>query len=48
MLAPKKGDISRELIEGKRAAFVLGGGPPNAVSFRVPGEVEVRFVVVIN
>ena len=48
MLAPKKGDISRELIEGKRAAFVLGGGPPDAQTFRLPGEEEDRFVVVIK
>ena len=48
MLAPKKGDISRELIEGKRAAFVLGGGPPDAQAFRLPGEEDDRFVVVIK
>ncbi len=47
MLAPKKGDISRELIEGKRAAFVLGGGPPDAQTFRLPGEEDDRFVVVV-
>lgn len=48
MLAPKKGDISRELIEGRRAAFVLGGSLPEVQTFRLPGEEEDRFVVVIK
>jgi 16S rRNA (guanine527-N7)-methyltransferase len=48
MLAPKKGDISRELIEGKRAAFVLGGGPPEVQTFRLAGEDEDRSVVMIK
>jgi 16S rRNA (guanine527-N7)-methyltransferase len=48
MLAPKKGDISRELIEGKRASFLLGGGALDAQTFRLPGEAEDRSVVVIK
>ena len=48
MLAPKKGDISQELLIGKRAAFVLSGGPPDAQAFRLPGEEDDRFVVVIK
>ncbi|HST04091.1 MAG TPA: 16S rRNA (guanine(527)-N(7))-methyltransferase RsmG [Chloroflexia bacterium] len=48
MLAPKKGDISQELLIGKRAAFVLGGGPPDTQTFRLPGEDEDRFVVVVT
>jgi 16S rRNA (guanine527-N7)-methyltransferase len=48
MLAPKKGDISQELLIGKRAAFVLGGAPPDTQTFRLPTEDEDRFVVVIK
>ena len=48
MAAPKKGDISREIEEAQRASRVLGGGEPRLHRFRLPGEDEERFVVVIE
>ena len=48
MLAPKKGDISQELREAKRAARLVGGGEPRLYNFTLPGETEARAVVVIR
>ncbi|HEX9989357.1 MAG TPA: 16S rRNA (guanine(527)-N(7))-methyltransferase RsmG [Chloroflexia bacterium] len=48
MLAPKKGDISPELEEAKKAARILGGGEPRLHRFTLPGEEEDRFVVAVK
>ena len=48
MLAPKKGDISQELDDAKKAARVLGGGGPKMHRFLLPGEQEERYVVAIK
>ncbi len=48
MLAPKKGDISQELEDAKRAAKVLGGGAPKMHRFLLPGEQEERYVLAIK
>ncbi len=48
MLAPKKGDISVELQEARKASKILGGGEPKLHSFRLPGEEEERYVIAIR
>ncbi len=48
MLAPKKGDISQEIIEAEKAAKILGGGAPKLHKFILPGEDEERYVVAIE
>jgi 16S rRNA (guanine527-N7)-methyltransferase len=48
MLAPKKGDISQELEDAKRAVRLLGGGGPRMHRFLLPGEQEERYVVAIK
>ena len=48
MLAPKKGDISLELQEAKRASKLLGGGQPQAHEVTLSGEEEPRVVVVMR
>jgi 16S rRNA (guanine527-N7)-methyltransferase len=48
MLAPKKGDISHELEEAKKATSLLGGGEPRLHRFVLPGEEEERFVVAVK
>ena len=48
MVAPKKGDISLELKNAGRASKVVGGGEPKLQSFRLPGEDDERFVVMIK
>jgi len=48
MAAPKKGDISQELAEARRASSILGGGEPKLHSFVLPGEEEERFVVMVK
>jgi 16S rRNA (guanine527-N7)-methyltransferase len=48
MAAPKKGDISQELAEARRASVILGGGEPKLQSFVLPGEEEERFVVMVK
>jgi 16S rRNA (guanine527-N7)-methyltransferase len=47
-LAPKKGDISQELEEAKKASLVLGGGSPRIHPFTLLGEEEERVVVAIK
>jgi 16S rRNA (guanine527-N7)-methyltransferase len=47
-LAPKKGDISQEVAETKRASLVLGGDSPCLRPFTLPGEDEERIVVAIK
>jgi 16S rRNA (guanine527-N7)-methyltransferase len=47
MAAPKKGDISPELQQAVKASPVLGGGPPEARGFTLPGETEERYVVLV-
>ena len=46
--APKKGDISLELKQAKKASRLLGGGEPTVQRFTLPGEEEERFVVTIE
>jgi 16S rRNA (guanine527-N7)-methyltransferase len=48
MLAPKKGDISQELQEAKKASPILGGSPPQQRAFTLPTESEERYVVLIK
>jgi 16S rRNA (guanine527-N7)-methyltransferase len=48
MAAPKKGDISQEIQEARKASKILGGGEPELHRFRLPGEDEERFVVTIQ
>lgn len=48
MLAPKKGDISLEIKQAKKAAKIVGGGPPRLLPFRLPGDEEDRYVVSIK
>src|SRR5438876_7084700 len=48
MLAPKKGDISQELRDEKRAARLLGGGEPWLYHFTLPGGTEEGEVVVVR
>lgn len=46
--APKKGDISLELKQAKKASRLVGGGEPTVQRFTLPGEEEERFVVTIE
>lgn len=48
MLAPKKGDISPELSEGKHAAKLLGGRLGKSYPFTLPGDEEPRTVVAVR
>jgi 16S rRNA (guanine527-N7)-methyltransferase len=48
MAAPKKGDISQEIDEARQASTILGGSEPKLHRFRLPGEDEERFVVIIE
>jgi len=48
MLAPKKGDISQELEDARRAAKILGGQEPKVHPFLLPTEQEERYVVAIK
>ncbi|HYP19774.1 MAG TPA: 16S rRNA (guanine(527)-N(7))-methyltransferase RsmG [Chloroflexia bacterium] len=48
LLAPKKGDISQELSEGKRAARLLGGQLAKTYPFTLPGDEEPRTVICIR
>jgi len=48
MAAPKKGDISQEIEEARRASVLLGGGEPKLHRFMLPGEQEERFVVMVK
>ena len=48
MLAPKKGDISLELEDAKKAARILGGDEPKLHRFLLPSEEEERFVVAVR
>jgi 16S rRNA (guanine527-N7)-methyltransferase len=48
LLAPKKGDISQELTEGKLAAKLLGGRLGNTYSFTLPGDEEPRSVICVR
>jgi len=47
-LAPKKGDISQEILESKKAAPLLGGRGPRSHSFVLPTESDSRFVIVFR
>jgi 16S rRNA (guanine527-N7)-methyltransferase len=47
LLAPKKGDIAPELAAATRAAPLVGGGPPQAFAFRLPGDAADRLVFVL-
>jgi 16S rRNA (guanine527-N7)-methyltransferase len=47
-LAPKKGDISQEVEEAKKASPILGGDSPRLHPFTLPGEEEERVVVAIK
>jgi 16S rRNA (guanine527-N7)-methyltransferase len=47
LLAPKKGDISQEVVAATRAAPLLGGGPPQSFPFRLPGDDTDRLVFVL-
>ncbi len=48
LLAPKKGDISQELSEGKRAARLLGGQLARTYPFVLPGDEEPRAVISVR
>lgn len=48
MLCPKKGDISLEMEDAKKASRILGGSEPVLHPFILPGEEEERFVVAIE
>jgi 16S rRNA (guanine527-N7)-methyltransferase len=48
LAAPKKGDISQEIKDAKKASKLLGGGEPKVHRFVLPGENEERFVVTIE
>ncbi|MDQ5824959.1 MAG: 16S rRNA (guanine(527)-N(7))-methyltransferase RsmG [Chloroflexota bacterium] len=48
LLAPKKGDISQELSEGKRAARLLGGQLAKTYPFVLPGDEEPRAVISVR
>jgi 16S rRNA (guanine527-N7)-methyltransferase len=48
ILAPKKGDISHEIEDAKRATAILGGDDPRLHRFTLPGEVGERCVVTIR
>ncbi len=48
LLAPKKGDISLELAEGKRAARLLGGQFGKSYPFTLPGDEEPRAVISVR
>lgn len=48
LLAPKKGDISQELSEGKQAAKLLGGRLGNTYPFTLPGDEEPRTVICVR
>lgn len=48
LLAPKKGDISLELAEGKRAARLLGGQLAKTYPFTLPGDEEPRAVIAVR
>lgn len=48
VLAPKKGDISREIEDARGAVMVLGGGDLKLHSFLLPGEDEERVVVAVQ
>ncbi len=48
VLCPKKGDISLEVKDAKRAAHILGGSEPVLHPFVLPGEAEERFVIAIK
>jgi 16S rRNA (guanine527-N7)-methyltransferase len=48
MLAPKKGDISEELEDARRAAKILGGAEPKVHRFLLPTEQDERYVVAIK
>jgi 16S rRNA (guanine527-N7)-methyltransferase len=48
MAAPKKGDISLELEQAKKASKPVGGGELKVHTFTLPGEDEERFVVTIE
>jgi 16S rRNA (guanine527-N7)-methyltransferase len=47
LLAPKKGDISQEVVAATRAAPLVGGGTPQAFAFRLPGDETDRQVYVL-
>ncbi len=48
LLAPKKGDISQELSEGKQAAEILGGQLGKTYPFTLPGDEEPRTVIAVR
>ena len=48
MLAPKKGDISQELEQARKASKILGGSDPRVRSFTLPGEAGERYVIVMD
>lgn len=48
LLAPKKGDISQELSEGKTAAKILGGQLGKTYPFTLPGDEEPRAVISVR
>lgn len=48
LAVPKKGDISQEIDEAKKASKLLGGGEPMSHRFVLPGEDEERFVVTLK
>ncbi len=48
MLCPKKGDISLELEDAKKASRILGGTEPVLHPFVLPGEEDERYVVTIK
>lgn len=48
LLAPKKGDISQELAEGKQAAKLLGGRLGKTYPFTLPGDEEPRTVICVR
>jgi 16S rRNA (guanine527-N7)-methyltransferase len=47
-LFPKKGDISLELQDVRRAAPILGGSAPRLHASRLPGEDKERIVITVN
>ncbi|MEO5952539.1 MAG: hypothetical protein ABIQ44_08765 [Chloroflexia bacterium] len=47
-LAPKKGDISIEITMSRKASQLLGGANPIQRSFTLPGEIDLRVVVMFK
>lgn len=48
LLAPKKGNISLELSEGRKAAKIVGGQIGKSYPFTLPGDDEPRYVISVR